>query len=80
MKGAMCVTMMDPGEELDWRYPDHNYHQPYHGPGGDEVQAEAELPAASTSLVLGVEVLADSVTSPADTAVNSILKQGLIVQ
>ena len=48
------MTMMDPGEYLDWSYPDHDDDQPHHGPGGDEVEAEAELPAAAASLVLAV--------------------------
>ena len=60
----MAVTMMDPGEYLDWSYPDHDDDQPHHGPGGDEVEAEAELPAAAAPLVLGLELLPYQVAAP----------------
>ena len=61
---VVAVAMMDPGEYLDWSYPDHDDDQPDHGPGGDEVEAEAELPAAAASLVLGVELLPHQVATP----------------
>ena len=61
----MTVTVVNPGEYFDWSDPDHDDDQPHHGPGGQEVQTEAELPAAAAPLVLGVELLPRQVASPA---------------
>ena len=66
--GMPCVvrmSVMDPVEEFDRRYPDHDDNQPHHRPGRDEVQTEAELPTTATSLVLVQEVLAHVISSPA---------------
>ena len=56
--------MVDPGEYFDWSYPYHDDDQPHHCPGDEEVEAEAELPAAAAPLVLGLELLPHQVAAP----------------
>ena len=62
---VVAVTMVNPREYFDRSYPDHDDGEPHHRPGHQEVQAEAELPAAAPLLVLGVELLPHQISSPA---------------
>ena len=62
---TVAVAMVNPREYFDRSYPDHDHCEPHHGPRHQEVQSEAELPAAAPLLVLGVKLLPRQISSPA---------------